>query len=230
MSKKILLLEDDNLLAQTLHELLESEGYDVTLVASGNAAIDESYDNSFDLYIFDINVPDINGLDLLKSLRDADDKTQTIFISALVDLNSITKAFEVGAEDYIKKPFFPEELLIRVNAKLATNSSIIRYKTLEFNPQTKLLKKDGHVITLGETQEKLFEIFIQNIGQILDKDILLECLEKPSPTGLRVAITKLKKTTSLDIKADIVSFISTFIFSCSLVLLSSRTASSNILR
>ncbi len=86
MSKKILLLEDDLLLAQTLQELLESEGYDVTLAASGNSAIDESYDNSFDLYIFDINVPDINGLELLKSLRDAEDKTQTIFICDLVDL------------------------------------------------------------------------------------------------------------------------------------------------
>ncbi|EDZ63192.1 two-component response regulator [Sulfurimonas gotlandica GD1] len=200
MSKKILLLEDDLLLAQTLHELLESEGYDVTLVTSGNSAIDESYEHSFDLYIFDINVPDINGLELLKSLRDADDNTQAIFISALVDLNSIAKAFEIGAQDYIKKPFFPEELLIRVNAKLAIKSSNIKYKTIEYNPQKKLLKKDGHALALGETQEKLFSIFIQNIGQVLDKDILMECLEKPSPTGLRVAITKLKQTTGLNIK------------------------------
>ena len=200
MKKTILLLEDDNLLAQTLQELLESEGYAVTLASTGNKAIDESYDTTFDLYIFDINVPDINGLELLKSLRDADDKTQTIFISALVDLNSISKAFEIGADDYIKKPFFPEELLIRVNAKLATNTSTITYKNLEYNPLTKRLKKDGYTIALGEIQEKLFEIFIQNIGQVLDKDILLECLEKPSPTGLRVAITKLKQTTSLDIK------------------------------
>ena len=86
MSKKILLLEDDTLLAQTLQELLASEGYIVTLVTSGNSAIDETYENSFDLYVFDINVPDISGLELLKSLRDADDKTQTIFISALVDI------------------------------------------------------------------------------------------------------------------------------------------------
>jgi two-component system response regulator QseB len=169
-------------------------------VTSGNSAIDESYEKSFDLYVFDINVPDINGLELLKSLRDADDNTQTIFISALVDLNSIAKAFEIGAEDYIKKPFFPEELLIRVNAKLATKSSNIKYKTIEYNPQKKLLKKDGHALALGETQEKLFSIFIQNIGQVLDKDILMECLEKPSPTGLRVAITKLKQTTGLNIK------------------------------
>lgn len=200
MSKKILLLEDDILLAQTLQELLELEGYNVTLVTSGNSAIDETYENSFDLYVFDINVPDISGLELLKSLRDADDKTQTIFISALVDLESISKAFEIGAQDYIKKPFFPQELLIRVNAKLASKSTKITYNSLEYIPQSKLLKKDGHVLALGKTQEKLFDIFIKNIGQVLDKDILMECLEKQSPTGLRVAITKLKQTTGLDIK------------------------------
>ncbi len=125
MAKNILLLEDDNLLAETIQELLQSEGYEVTLVRDGGAAADASYEGSFDLYIFDINVPEINGLELLESLRGADDKTPAIFISALVDLNSISKGFEVGADDYIKKPFFPEELLIRVNAKLAQQSSMI---------------------------------------------------------------------------------------------------------
>jgi len=200
MKKKILLLEDDNLLAQTLKELLELEGYTVTLTSSGNEAIDASYDDIFDLYVFDINVPDINGLELLKSLRDADDLTPTIFISALVDLNSISKAFEIGAQDYIKKPFFPEELLIRVNAKLTTTNLNIEYKTIEYNPRTKLLKKDGFALSLGEIQERLFDIFIQNIGQVLDKEILLDCLDKPSPTGLRVAITKLKQNTGLEIR------------------------------
>jgi len=111
MKKKILLLEDDILLAQTLEELLEFEGFEVTLVGRGNDAIDVTYENSFDLYVFDINVPDINGLELLQSLRDASDTTPTIFISALVDLNSISKAFSIGADDYIKKPFFPEVLV-----------------------------------------------------------------------------------------------------------------------
>ena len=84
MTKKILLLEDDTLLAETLRELLSSEGYAVTLVPDGGAAADTSYESSFDLYIFDINVPEINGLELLESLRGADDKTPAIFISALV--------------------------------------------------------------------------------------------------------------------------------------------------
>ncbi len=200
MANKILLLEDDRLLAQTLQELLQSEGYDTTLVLDGDAAAEASYEGSFDLYIFDINVPEINGLELLESLRSADDKTPAIFISALVDLNSISKGFEVGADDYIKKPFFPEELLIRVNAKLAQSSSTIKYGGLEFDPQTKILRKDGSVLALGDVQERLFELFFNNIDQVMDKDILMECLEKPSPTALRVALTKLKQTTGLNIK------------------------------
>lgn len=200
MNKKILLLEDDTLLAETLHELLESEGYLVTVVACGNDAVDITYENRFDLYIFDINVPDMNGLELLESLRNADDKTPTIFISALIDLKSISKAFEIGAEDYIKKPFFPQELLIRVNSKLAIKNSNLKYKNLDFDPRTKTLRKDGKVIALGEVQEQLFELFINNISNVLDKDILMECLEKPSPIALRVALTKLKQTTGLEIK------------------------------
>ena len=200
MDKKILLLEDDNVLGETLHELLTNEGYAVTLVVSGNSAVDLTYDNNFDLYIFDINVPDINGLELLESLREADDKTPTIFISALVDLTSISKAFEIGADDYIKKPFFPQELLIRVNAKLATKNSNLVYKNLEYDHTTHTIRKDGHVLALGEVQEQLLSLFINNINKVLDKDILMECLEKPSPSALRVAITKLKQTTDLDIK------------------------------
>ncbi len=200
MKKRILLLEDDLILGQTLVELLVSEGYSVTLARGGDEAVDATYENRFDLYIFDINVPDINGLELLKSLRDADDKTPTIFISALVDLDSISKAFEVGAEDYIKKPFFPQELLIRVNAKLAQKNSTIKYNDLEYNPKTKTLKKGLQTIALGEVQEQLFSLFIRNIGKVITQDMLLECLEKPSPSALRVALTKLKQTTGLNIK------------------------------
>ncbi len=201
MDKKILLLEDDVLLAQTLKELLVSEGYSVTSVTSGDDAASIVYDEKFDLYIFDINVPDINGLELLEALRNAQDTTPTIFISAAVDLNSISKAFEIGAEDYIKKPFFPEELLIRVNAKLHKKvSSVIKYKDLEFDTTTKTLKIDNHVVALGEVQERLLELFLENIGKILDQQVLMECLEKPSLTALRVAITKLKHTTGLEIR------------------------------
>ena len=198
--KKILLLEDDYELGDTLKELLEYHNYEVDLVNNGDRATDASYDNSYDLYIFDINVPDINGLDLLRSLREADDKTPAIFISALVDLNSITKGFEVGADDYIKKPFFPQELLIRVNAKFAQTNKEIVFKNLRYSPNTKELYIDDKIVSLGEVQECLCDIFMNNIGNVLDKSILMDCLLQPSDTALRVAINKFKTTTSLPIK------------------------------
>lgn len=198
--KYILLLEDDIELGETIQELLEAENYSVILVKDGNKALDSSYSKKFDLYIFDINVPEISGLELLESLRDADDTTPAIFISALVDLNTISKGFEVGASDYIKKPFFPEELLIRVNAKFILSDKTILYEDLEYDPIAKVVKKDGQIVSLGEVQTCLLEGFLKNIGSVLDKEILLECLENPSSAALRVAINKLKVTLSLNIK------------------------------
>ena len=180
--------------------MLEIHEYTVTLVHNGNDAVDASYDNEYDLYVFDINVPDMNGIELLESLRNADDNTPTIFISALVDLNTIAKGFEVGADDYIKKPFFPEELLIRVKAKLSQVNKDIEYKNLRYSPQKKELHKDGKIVPLGEVQECLCNIFMQNIGNVLDKNILMECLVNPSDSALRVALSKFKHTTGVQIK------------------------------
>ncbi|MDF1876299.1 response regulator transcription factor [Sulfurimonas sp. SAG-AH-194-L11] len=197
---KILLLEDDYELAETIKELLEESNYSVDMVHTGNDALDYSYDNRYDLYIFDINVPDMTGIALLESLRGADDNTPAIFISALVDMNSIAQAFDVGGDDYIKKPFFPQELLIRVNAKFTQKSQAIIYKDLEYFSNTKELYLNGSRVSLGEVQECLCDIFMNNIGNVLDKSILMDCLVKPSDTALRVALNKLKQTTMLPIK------------------------------
>ncbi len=200
MSRDILLLEDDIELAETLKELLESQNYHVDMVHNGDDAIDASYEKKYQLYVFDINVPDMNGLELLESLREADDTTPAIFISALVDMNSISKAFEIGADDYIKKPFFPQELLIRVNAKFLQVNSDIIYNTLRYVASKKELYIDEKLVSLGEVQECLCDIFLTNIGNVLDKSILMDCLVNPSDTALRVALNKFKQITSLPIK------------------------------
>ena len=200
MAKKILLLEDDRELAETLEELLISHGYDVTLVHRGDDAVDQSFEQSFDLYVFDINVPDMSGIELLESLRDAEDTTPTIFISALIDLNTIAKGFEVGADDYLKKPFFPEELLIRIKAKFAGASKDITLGNVRYSSAKKELYVDGKIVPLGEVQECLCDIFMNNIGNVLDKTILMECLTHPSESALRVALNKFKHLTNLSVK------------------------------
>ncbi len=200
--KKILLLEDDRELGDTLQELLEDAGYDVMLTRNGEEAIDASYEEKFDLYVFDINLPDMQGTDLLESLRDADDRTPTIFISALSDIKSIARGFEVGADDYIKKPFMPEELLIRINAKLAQsgNDDVIKVGDIEYDPNTRSVKKSAKLISLGEVHTALLHELLVNRNSVVDKLILLDLLEHPSDAALRVAINKLKKVTGIEIK------------------------------
>jgi DNA-binding response OmpR family regulator len=198
--KKILVLEDDYILAETLEELLLLEGYEVFLAYDGDEASRLTYENRFDLYIFDINVPEIDGLSLLDALREADDNTPAIFISALVDIETITKAFNVGARDYIKKPFFPEEILLRVNAKFKESSKNIKIGDLEYNPKTDIVKVDGEILSMGDVQLCLFKKFINNINRVVDKSSLSECLTQNSSVALRVALNKLKQTTKLNIK------------------------------
>ncbi|BBG66500.1 two-component response regulator [Hydrogenimonas sp.] len=200
MGGRILLLEDDRALGETIKELLEESGYSVDWAKEGAEAAELSYDGSYDLYIFDINVPELDGYELLEGLRGADDRTPAIYISAMVDLKAIEKGFEAGADDYLKKPFFPEELLIRVNAKLSKRASTLVKGDVELDPSSGVVKKGGTIISLGEVQFCLLRLFMENCGQVVDKDILMECLEHPGASALRVAINKLKEKTGLEFK------------------------------
>jgi len=198
--KKILLMEDDHDLAETLNELLSSKNYEVTLVNNGIEASEASYDQKFDLYVFDINVPQFDGLELLDALRGADDRTETIFISAFIDLETIARAFKVGANDYIKKPFYPEELLIRIEAKFQSYEENIDYKDLLYNPKNQTLLKESIELHLSQMQRTLFKLFIHNINRIISKEEILDATNISSASAMRVAITKLKKSTGLEIK------------------------------
>jgi DNA-binding response OmpR family regulator len=197
---KILLLEDDDALGSTILEILQDADYEVDLARDGAEAAELSYENKYDLYIFDINVPEINGIELLEDLRNAGDNTATIYITALVDLDSISKAFNAGAEGYLKKPFFPEELLIRVDARLKNNQNdILVFQDIEYNPSTSEIFKNSKIISLGAVQIKIFDILMKNIGKTILKEDLLDLLEHPSDTALRVAMAKLKQKLEIDI-------------------------------
>jgi DNA-binding response OmpR family regulator len=197
---KILLMEDDIDLGETIQEMLELEGYSVILVKDGVEASQVSYNTKFDLYIFDINVPEFNGLELLEALRDTEDKTPTIFISALIDLETIAKAFYIGAEDYIKKPFFPQELLIRIKAKFNQQYKILSYQDITYNPKTGEIYKKDKPIQLSKMQMELFAYFMKNIDKVVSSYDIIETTNIKSISALRVALTKLKQTTNLNIK------------------------------
>jgi DNA-binding response OmpR family regulator len=197
---KILLLEDDEILGSTLVEILEDAGYEVDLAKDGIVAAEYTFDNQYDLYIFDINVPEIGGLELLEDLRRSGDSTATIYISALVDLDSIAKGFESGGDDYLKKPFLPEELLIRVDARLNSKPhDRLVYKDVIYYPATKEVYKDGKIVSLGSVQFKIFDNLMHNIGNVTHKEVLFESLEHSSDTALRVALVKLKQKLDIEI-------------------------------
>ncbi|BAF71739.1 response regulator transcription factor [Sulfurovum sp. NBC37-1] len=200
MNKQILLLEDDFNLGDTIKDLLVAGGYQVDYVTSGQTAIDLTYDHQYDLYIFDINIPDIDGLDILKSLRDADDLTPAIFISAMTDLKTVLKAFDAGAYDFIKKPFYSEELLIKVNLKLMEKDQKIQYKDLEYFPKEKKLLRNQKLVSLGEVSTQIFDLFIHNIGRVINKTELYECMNNPGPNALRFHISNINKITGIEIK------------------------------
>lgn len=197
---KILLLEDDFVLGETIQEMLIEAGYETTWVLDGAKAAEATFTNSYDLYIFDINVPEINGFDLLKDLRHAEDNTPTIYISAMTDMAAIAKGFSVGIEDYIKKPFYPEELLLRIEARFMPKNKTYSFDEISYNPHTDEVKRGDKILSLGEVQLPLLTLFIKNIGRTLRKEDLLELMEHPSDSALRVAINKLKSTTGWNIK------------------------------
>lgn len=196
---KILLLEDDTILAQTMVQILEQENYDVTLANDGEDVLEATYANKFDLYLFDVNVPLLNGMDTLKLLRDAEDTTPTFFITALIDIKSTLKGFNCGCDDYIKKPFDLDELLARIKATLKRKNPVIEYGNITFDLLENRVIKDSKEVTLGNVEKEVFALLIKNIDMTVDKLTFFDYMNKPSDTALRVLISKLKKVLDLNI-------------------------------
>ncbi len=196
---KILLLEDDTILAQTMVQILEQENYDITLAIDGEEVLEYTYENRFDLYLFDINVPLLNGKDVLNLLREAEDNTPTFFITALRDTRSVLDGFNCGCDDYIKKPFDIDELLARVKATLKRKNPTLTYKDISFDLLENRVLKANEEVPLGNVEKDIFSLLIRNIGMTVSKSSFFDYMNKPSEPGLRVLISKLKKVLEIEI-------------------------------
>ncbi|MGB7403589.1 MAG: response regulator transcription factor [Arcobacter sp.] len=201
MSKKlkILLLEDDEILAQTMVQILEQENYAVTLVSDGEEVLEYTYDNKYDLYLFDVNVPLLDGMETLRLLREAQDSTPTFFITAKIDIKSTLQGFDYGCDDYIKKPFDLDELLARIQATLKRKNPVVQYKDITFDLLESRVLKDNVEVTLGSVEKDIFSLLMRNIGMTVDKSSFFDCMNRPSEPALRVLISKLKKVLDLEI-------------------------------
>ena len=198
---QILLLEDDRILALSLKEYLELEKFNVDVAYNSDDVYNLTFQNNYDLYLFDINVPKDDGFKILENLHNSDDKTPVIYITALTDIKSITKGFSLGADDYLKKPFDPEELVIRIKTKYMKQSkNIIKFGNIEYNPDLREIKKDDKIIGLGDVQLNIFHHLITNIGHIVTNYQLFDYLEEQNSNALRVNLTKLKHKLDIEIK------------------------------
>ena len=118
MSYKILVLEDDVNLSDTIKQFLTLKGYEVFVAYDGEMALDLLYEQSVDLMLLDVKVPKIDGFGVLKEQRDRGSDIPAIFITSLNSADDVAKGFEYGCDDYIRKPFALKELLVRIEAQL----------------------------------------------------------------------------------------------------------------
>lgn len=197
---RILLVEDDEILAETLGELLESQGYELSHARAANEALELTYKQSFELMLFDVNIPDFSGFELLKMLRESDNRIPCIFLTSLSDIASLSKGFEVGADDYLKKPFDFDELLVRMQAVLrksfASQKNEIHYKNLIYKIATNELFCKSELLLFSPQEQKLIALFFKRINETITKQELLyelDATNEASEGALRVYINKFRK-------------------------------------
>ena len=210
---KILLLEDDMALSDIVSEFLEDNGYDVDSVYDGEEALSMSYENHYDLYILDVNVPLLKGFELLESIRQSGDSTPAIYITSLNDIEDVEKGFQSGADDYLKKPFELTELLLRIKniqKRSFTQQRSARIQIDEdlfFDIDTELLIQGSENISLAPKELKALKYFLQHPNEIVTFEDLFENLweydENGSAESLRAHIKNLRKHLSSDMIQNI---------------------------
>ncbi len=197
---KVLVLEDNELLLETLEDFLENEGFEIDLAKDGEEALRLSYKNSYNLYLLDIKVPLVDGIELLKELREYGDETPAIFITSSIDKESITKGYEAGCDEYIKKPFDLDELLMRIKAvlkRVEPEESIQIDENYSYNIKRKRLLKNNQEVKINLKDLQLLELLLKNRGKVVTKEMIKDELwqneELVSSGSLRVYINNLKK-------------------------------------
>ncbi|MGB4497206.1 MAG: response regulator transcription factor [Methylococcaceae bacterium] len=168
---KILLIEDDSILNETIADYLTLKGNEVTNLEDGIDAINIIDKSNFQLYIIDINIPHINGLDIVKYIRNKDINTPIIMITASMELESFKSAYKNGCDDYIKKPFYLEELNIRISkliGKSQNKNNLIKISdSISYDSEYEELNVNGVVKRLRKKEKRLLELFLKNINKTL---------------------------------------------------------------
>lgn len=175
---RILLLEDDEAIGIGLEYSLKNEGYDVTWVKSVRTALGEIETNPFDLYILDLTLPDGSGYDVCKRIKEKGD-LPVIFLTAYDDEVNVVMGLELGADDYISKPFRVRELMARIRTVLRrytreTADGILRVRDLAIHTNEARVFRNDREIELTAMEYKLLLTLVTNRGIVLSRSKLLE--------------------------------------------------------
>jgi DNA-binding response OmpR family regulator len=182
--KKILLVEDEINVVSFIKKGLTEENFEVSVALDGNSCTQMAFDNDFDLIILDIMLPDTNGIEVCKILRNKKIQTPILFLTSLNTADNIALGLNSGADDYLAKPFKFIELVARINALLRRSTSaggeiknkdnIFTIANLKMDDNAKTVDRNGEFISLTATEYRLLFTLIKNKGRVLSRVDLLE--------------------------------------------------------
>ena len=201
---RILLIEDDSAMAQSIELMLKQDGFNVYTTDLGEEGIDLGKLYDYDLIVLDLNLPDMNGYDVLRQLRVAKIATPILILSGLSGTEDKVKGFGFGADDYMTKPFNKDELIARIHAIVRRSKghsqSIITTGLIKVNLDAKTVEVDGSRVHLTGKEYQMLELLSLRKGTTLTKEMFLNHLyggmDEPELKIIDVFICKLRKKLS----------------------------------
>ena len=178
--RKILVVEDEEALAIGIRDAIEHAGYEVAVALDGNAALETARAGDFDLIVLDLMLPGQSGLDVLRALRKDKHTVRVLVLTALAEEEDLVKGFEAGADDYMKKPFSPRELLARIDAQFRrAKMETAAPEHLELPGDIKVdlarleVHRDGETIPLTPREGDILSYLIQHNDRVVTREDLL---------------------------------------------------------
>ena len=202
---KILVIEDEKKLSQALVELLKHSNFIVDASYDGEEGEYKALGGEYDLILLDIMLPKKSGLEVLSNLRKEGKQSKILMLTAKSQIEDIVLGLNLGADDYLTKPFSYEELLARVHAltrrKEFIQDDLMKFKDVTFSIKTATLTGQRNQVELGSKEINLIELFFGNINTIVTKEKIIECLwgidKDAGSNNVEVYISFLRKKLSL---------------------------------
>ena len=198
---RVLLIEDDSATAQSISLMLKSESFNVYTTDLGEEGIDLSKVYDYDIILLDLNLPDMSGFEVLRSMRASKVKTPTLILSGLAGVEDKIKGFGFGADDYMTKPFHKDELVARIHAIVRRSKghaqSVIETGDLAVNLDTKTTVVNGTPVHLTGREYQMLQLLSLRKGMTMSKEMFLNHLyggmDEPEQKIIDVFICKLRK-------------------------------------